>query len=90
LQLSFCWSKGSTVKRLLIPSIAEIQTSIAVLFADQRSCACCSSSNHVVLIGDGEGGGVAAEVYGDFPSQGGPCLMRGERYRGKGGLVVAL
>jgi hypothetical protein len=44
-------------------TIAENQTTIAVLYADQRSRACRasrSSSNHVDLIGDGEGGAVEA------------------------------
>jgi hypothetical protein len=63
--------------KAFVDLIAENQTSIAVVFADQRSRASCSSSNHVDLTGDGEGGGVeasnatsltAAEVYGDFMS----------------------
>jgi hypothetical protein len=43
-----------------VDSMAENQTSIAVLYADQLSRASRSSSNHVDLIGDGEGGGVEA------------------------------
>jgi hypothetical protein len=54
----------SSVKRqhseAFVDSIAENQTSIAVLYADHRSRASRSSSNHVDLIGDGEGGGVEA------------------------------
>jgi hypothetical protein len=53
-----------TVKRqhseAFVDSIAENQTSIAVLYADQQSHASHSSSNHVDLIGDGGGGGVEA------------------------------
>jgi hypothetical protein len=54
------WSVKRQHSEAFVDSIAENQTSIAVLYADQRSCVSRSSSNHVDLIGDCEGGGVEA------------------------------
>jgi hypothetical protein len=59
-----CATVISSVKRqhseAFVDLIAENQTSIAVLHVDHWSRASPSSSNHVDLIGDGEGGGVEA------------------------------